>query len=65
VSGPFETSMQDMIGFMVFMYMAKSIVASFGGSACPLLPNVTHGVGDLVWLVGCYNVSCLLSCELV
>ncbi len=36
IAGPFETAMQDMLGFMVLMYMARAMIQSFGGTSCPL-----------------------------
>jgi Mg/Co/Ni transporter MgtE len=44
IAGPFETSMQDMLGFMVLMYMARAMIISFGGSSCPLYFNGNNSI---------------------
>jgi Mg/Co/Ni transporter MgtE len=71
IAGPFETSMQDMIGFMVLMYMAKAMILSFGGTSCPLYGSANGTITIFVELfdfvclrdvcqgsLGCYQVKC-------
>ncbi len=58
IAGPFETAMQDMLGFMVLMFMARAVIESFGGSACPLY----FGGNNTVTLdVNNFRFSCLVE----
>ncbi len=62
IAGPFETAMQDMLGFMVLMYMAKSMILSFGGASCPLdFGNMTVTVFIDSFNFGCLQDVCLGS----
>jgi Mg/Co/Ni transporter MgtE len=62
IAGPFETAMQDMLGFMVLMYMAKSMIVSFGGASCPLdLGNITITLPFDSFNFGCLRDVCLGS----
>ncbi len=62
IAGPFETAMQDMLGFMVLMYMAKTMIWSFGGTSCPLdVGNNTMTVYIDSFNFGCLRDVCLGS----
>ncbi len=62
IAGPFETAMQDMLGFMVLMYLAKSMILSFGGTSCPLdFGNITMTLSIDSFNFGCLRDVCLGS----
>ena len=64
IAGPFETAMQDMIGFMVLMFMARAMILSFGGTACPLnfaASNSTVSIDLSLFDFVCLRDSCLGS----
>ena len=56
IAGPFETAMQDMLGFMVLMYIARAVIVSFGGSSCPLYFS---GNNTVTFSLKDFNFTCL------
>ena len=63
IAGPFETAMQDMLGFMVLMYLARAMIVSVGGSSCPLYfsANTTITLSLKDFSFSCLSNVCLGS----